>query len=1061
VRIVLAGLLATLLGASLIAQSPTGSIGGIVFDADARAVSGAEIIVVNDLTRVQYQTKTNDFGMYVVPNLAPGPYRIQASKVGFKTLIKPDIILNVQDAITVNFTLPVGATSIAVTVEGGAPMLNTSDASVSTVVDREFVANIPLSGRSFQSLVLLTPGLVTNSPQNTGSVGTAGEFSVNGQRTESNYYTVDGVSANVGISNAISYPGASGSLPSATALGTTQALVSVDALQEFRVTSSTYSAEYGRSPGGQFSLVTRSGTNEYHGTAFDYLRNGAFDANDWFTNYYGQSQAALRQNDFGGTLGGPASIPGLYHGKDRTFFFVSYEGLRLIQPQPAAVSYVPSLSLRQQAPAPLQSVLNAFPAPHCQTLGTGCSEDLGNGLGEFVGTWSNPSRIDSTSVRIDEVLRTNMKLFFRFADTPSQSDVRAGAPYSPTNVQSSSFHTATFTAGATMAFSDRLANEFRLNYSSNKTVFDTSLAALGGSAVPNLAQLQGLAVPPGTPYNIQFLFGFDGTYAAIGQDRAIGEQRQWNIVDTMSALIGRHSLRFGVDFRRLTPYSKPFDPSFTYYFLSESSAAGNDVDFGSGAHSASAYPDYRNFSAFIDDQWHVTRRLSLSIGLRWEVNPAPGATQGLIPYTVNGLNNLSTMTLGPQGTPLWKTDWFNFAPRFGAAYTAAHRGSYELVLRGGFGVFFDTGQQVGSFGYDGVGFASRTSFGSLLGSPTNFPAPVSILTPIVNPPTAPYTDSAVYAYPTHLQLPYTLEWNTSVEQAFGASQVFTVSYIGSAGRRLLAQSSLDVSAINPNFVTIDLFRNGLTSEYQALQLQYRRRLVRGLSALVSYTFAHSIDYGSNDAALPYVRGNSDFDVRHSAGGAISYDLPGRYENRIASFGLGNWGLDGRFVARTGFPVTLAGNLEIDPVTQQYYNAGLDLVPGQQLYLNGSECTAVYGFSCPGGRAINPNAFALPTAGQAGNAPRNFVRGFGAWQTDFAVRKEFPLHDRLKLQFRAEGFNVFNHPSFGTINSTYCPPGAGCTFGQATASLSQSLGVLSPLYQMGGPRSLQFALRLMF
>src|SRR5208283_30989 len=203
---------------------------------------------------VQYSGKTNGEGYYVVPNIPPGTYRIQVSNSGFKTIIKPDIVIHVQDALAINFTLPIGSASEVVTVEGGTSMINTTDASVSTVVDRTYVENMPLNGRSFQDLILLTPGVVTTSPQSSAALGESGEFSVNGQRTDSNYYSIDGVSANVGAtagSNFYNGSGVSGSIPAATALGTTQALVSVDALEEFRVQSSSYSAEYGRNPGGQ------------------------------------------------------------------------------------------------------------------------------------------------------------------------------------------------------------------------------------------------------------------------------------------------------------------------------------------------------------------------------------------------------------------------------------------------------------------------------------------------------------------------------------------------------------------------------------------------------------------------------------------------------------------------------------------------------------------------------------------------------------------------------------------------------------------------------------------
>jgi hypothetical protein len=343
--VVLLSACALMLALPLLAQSPNGVINGLVADPANRVVIGADVVVVNDVTAVQYTTKTNDEGIYVMPNLPPGTYRLQVSKVGFKTLIKPDIVLNVQDALSINFTLPVGAFHETVTVEGGASLVNTESAAASTVVDQKYVANMPLNGRSLQDLILLTPGVTTNSPQSPASF--TGEFSVNGQRTESNYYTVDGVSANTGIASVSPATAAiSGALPASTALGTTQGLVSVDALEEFRVQSSTYSAEYGRSPGGQFAFSTRSGTNQWHGTGFDYIRNNVFDSNDWFNDYYGVPEPAERQNDFGGTLGGPVEIPGLFHGKGNTFFFFSYEGLRLDQPQAATLTDVPDASLR-------------------------------------------------------------------------------------------------------------------------------------------------------------------------------------------------------------------------------------------------------------------------------------------------------------------------------------------------------------------------------------------------------------------------------------------------------------------------------------------------------------------------------------------------------------------------------------------------------------------------------------------------------------------------------------------------------------------------------------------
>jgi hypothetical protein len=1027
-----------------IAQSPTATINGIVLDPSGAAIVGAQIVVVSDATGVQYTTKANGEGIYVVPNLPPGPYRIQVSNSGFKTIIKSGIVIHVQDALAINFTLPVGAASEIVTVEAGGSPINTQSAAVSTVVDHRYVENMPLNGRSLQDLILLTPGVVTTSPQAGATLGADGEFSVNGQRTEANNYSVDGVSANIGVFPIdVQGGGPSGSLPAATALGTTQGLVSVDALEEFRVQTSTYSAEYGRNPGGQFSFVTRSGTNQWHGTAFDYLRNNIFDANNWFNNFYGLSGPALRQNDFGGTLGGRGRIPRLYNGENRTFFFFSYEGLRLVQPQAASVSYVPTVALRQSTPTPLQSVMNAFPVPNCPPASSTCLNDLGNGLGQFIGTWSNPSHIDTVSVRLDQVVNDKFRLFFRFSGAGSSASARrTGLFADPANVALTEYTTRTYTGGATNIFSSRVSNEFRINYSSNRGTNRYEIDSFAGGQTVDLMQLEGISqTQNGSPY-LGVLLYFRGYYPAIYQRDLSGLQKQWNVVDKLSVGLGHHVFTLGFDDRRSALSQVRESPQVYYYYFDASSVSANSAAFVTAANQAPAYPVYINFSAFAQDDWRLIPRLTVSLGLRWEVNPAPGVSQGNPPYTVRG-SSLSNIALAPQGTPLWNTTWFNFAPRLGAAYLLHDTPGHEMVVRGGAGVFFDTGQQLGSFGYLGPGFAASEF---TTGSP--FPLPAGqVNPPIVNPPVTPY--GTVYGFPEHLQLPYTLQWNASVQQAFGTSQALTVSYVGANGRRLLERNETTAGPLNSNFGTLVSIQNGLTSDYSALQVQFQRRLSRALQALASYTWSHSIDYGSSNGAYPYKRGNSDFDVRHNLSGAASFDMPNAFHNRIARATLGHWSLDGRLTARTGFPVSLNGQNFPDPATGETYNGGLNLVPGQAIY--------VYGPRYPGGRAINAAAFALPTSDTFGDAPRNFVRGFGATQVDFALRREFPIHENLRLQFRSEAFNVLNHPNFGAVDPLY----GDVLFGQATATLSQSLGVLSPLYQTGGPRSMQLALKLTF
>ena len=540
-----------------LAQTGSATLSGTITDKSGALVAEASVEVMNQDTGTSIHTRTNGAGVYSVPGLKPGLYKVSVEKEGFKRVAVRDITLNVQDVVSRNFTLDVGAMSETVEVTGASLNINTSDASVSTVVDQSYVANMPLNGRSFQDLILLTPGVVTQTPQNfQAQRGVTGEFSVNGQRAESNYYTVDGVNANTGAVaglNMTTGGGASGSLPGSTALGTTQALVSVDELQEFRVQSSTYSAEDGRNPGGQFAFETKSGTNQWHGSAYDYVRNSFFDARDWFNDFFNVKEPPLRQNDFGGTLGGPVRIPGLYNGKDKTFFFMNYEGLRLAAPEPAAIVYVPDGALRSSAPTPLQQVLNAFPIAN--------GPDLGNGLGEYIASWINADSINSTSVRFDHLIKEKNRLFFRFSNTASVARTRQinGPGFNSPTVKDAAAYTArTYTAGATSLLTSHLSNDLRLNYTSNETTERAVLDSFGGGVPVDLSQLAGLSNQAAVTVNL-FFGGF--TAAPLFQDRQAGSQRAWNLVDTISLSLGRHQLKFGVDYRRSSPFFVPFCPT--------------------------------------------------------------------------------------------------------------------------------------------------------------------------------------------------------------------------------------------------------------------------------------------------------------------------------------------------------------------------------------------------------------------------------------------------------------------------------------------------------------------
>src|SRR6266478_6298650 len=414
------------------AQSTSASLTGRVTDPSHALISDAKIAAINTATNFRYETSTNNSGEYYLTNLSPGSYRLEIEKSGFKKLIKPDVTLHGQDGIDLNFELTLGSPSETITVQAGAPLLNATDATVGTLIDNRFVENMPLNGRSFSGLIDLAPGVVlvpTNFVEQ-------GQFSVNGQRPDANYFMVDGVSANLGSPTASFGQGGTGQLPATNAFGGMSNLVSLDALQEFRIQTSTFAPEFGRTPGAQVSVVTKSGTIAFHGTVFEYFRNDLLDANDWFANNEGLKKAELRQNDFGGVLGGPIV-------KDKLFFFGSYEGFRLRQPR-VANTYVPTPATLAGAPPAVQPLLNAFPKP---TTG---GQDFGNGTAVFTEGYSDPSSLDSYSARIDYLLSRRVTLFGRYSDAPSSIVQRGGGTLRTaySDLDHMEDHTQTVTVGA-------------------------------------------------------------------------------------------------------------------------------------------------------------------------------------------------------------------------------------------------------------------------------------------------------------------------------------------------------------------------------------------------------------------------------------------------------------------------------------------------------------------------------------------------------------------------------------------------------------------------------------
>jgi hypothetical protein len=665
-----------------------------------------------------------------------------------------------------------------------------------------------------------------------------------------------------------------------------------------------------------------------------------------------------------------------------------------------------------------------------------------------------PSHLNAASVRVDHMFSPNFSLFARYGNTAS--DGTANQLSSLTTIRVAN---QTFTLGATNHFALTRNNEFRVGYSKIKTS-DYTITENVGSGGGGFSGAQ----PVG---DLMAALGIPGSYTSASADayihlvgtgdsdsntnRVATSIHQWNIRNMYSQQIHDHLFKFGIDQQRVTLNLSPPALSVLADFFTIASLENNAASDLVVTKGVPGNPVLNEFSAFAQDEWKISPAVNLSLGLRWDVNPAPQGKNGQDAYTLLGdVTDPSTLQLAPRGTPLWHTSWFNLAPRFGVAWSAVNEPGRERVIRAGAGVFFDTGTQQALKAFSGIGFATSSHF---LDAPIPATAPQMDLDTLVAPP---YTNARTFAFDPHLQLPYSWQWNLSVEQALGKNQSVTLSYIGASGRRLLEEQRRNVSQINPDFGDVSYFPSGVISNFQSMQAKFQRTISRGIEGLATYTWAHSLDDGSTDPAFPFKYGNADLDVRQNLEAAATWDSsPARHRFLSLRRLFEGWAADARFVARTGFPVDLLGGFFFDPVTGRPYYSGVDLIPGQPLYLRGPQY--------PGRRILNGGpyatdpAFSLPAGTAQGNAPRNFMRGFDEVQGNLAVRQTYQLHDAWSMQLKVEAFNVFNHPNFGYIDPSF----SDIYFGQSTKMLNQSFGAAGSHYNEGGPRGLQLSIKLVF
>lgn len=1020
------------------------SLRGRVADTSGAVIPKLEVKLTRIATGEQTSSTTGNNGLYTFLSLQPGEYVLTTEKSGFAK-VERRITLNVGMQATIDLDLPVGTNGSVVEVNDRQAAVEFGETAVTTLVSREFVANLPLNGRSFQSLLELSPGVV---PVEAGVVS-AGQFSVNGQRSNSNYFQVDGLSGNFAVSTAATFSQqAAGTLPGLTVLGGTNGLATLDALQEFRIETNGSAPEYGRSPGARVSVITRSGTNRYQGSWFHSLRNEKLDANDFFANAAGRGRAPLRLNQFGGTFGGPVSIPKVYNGRNQTFVFLNYEGLRLRSPQ-FLDAITPNADARSAAIAQTRAFFDAFPLPNAAALPGDPA-----GTGRYRIAYSNPGQQDIGAARLDQNFGDRNRAFFRASITESVSGSRVFVNQSNTSF----VEYRSFSGGLTTTITPRIVNEFRVNYTAGTGGFNFE-QLLGDGAQPIATNLlfPSYTDPSRASASIS-LSTAGGQFINLTQGKSIGNQQmQFNITNSLSMALGTHSLKLGIDFRFLRPQTDFREYGITYTFGGLTNAQQGRLQ--SVAVQALAPPGELTFPSwdwFAQDSWRITPRLTLNYGVRWTLSPAPNTERDRPLYQLNGFDTPLTATLGTPETRAFETRYNNFEPRVGLAY-AVNR-SRSLVVRSSFGVFHDLALGQVARGFNGWPYNSNRLTSNLTIGELG-----TALTPFAFNTNTPYA-ADFYFFDPEFRLPYLLDWNAGVEAQLGA-QTLTVSYVGNRGRRL-ARTTLLRNSTSREVVNRAVFGNSNVrlissdgeSDYHALQVQVARRLSRGLSAQLAYTWGHSIDTASDetsDNAPGFLidqglnRADSLFDVRHTFTGAATYETRAWGQSRVLRAVTGGWGADLYVRARTAPPVdVLLGADTLGVGTTQLSRP--NRIPDVPLYISDP--------NAPRGTRLNRAAFATPAPTQTqGTLGRNALRGFGLVQTDLALRRRFPIYETLGLEFRAEAFNLFNQASFARPTGVL----SNAQFGLPTQTLNRSLGGLNQLFQIGGPRSIQFSLKVNF
>lgn len=1051
-------LLASLLVFSVVlhSQGHRAVVRGILKDASHAALGGVELRLIHQATNEIRRVNSGSDGSFIFASLPPGAYRLEAEHPGHKKHVR-NFSLVVNQELRLDVDLEIGSLQEEIVVSAPFTPLRKDTMTVGTVIENRQIVGLPLDGRNFLELTLLVPGAAPAAPGSAGSVRGDFAFNVNGAREDANAFLLDGA-YNVDPK-----------------LNTFGVKPPVDAIQEFEVLGSTYDAAFGRNGGGQLNVILKSGTNGIHGTVYEFFRNGALDARNFFAPS-GEPKPKYQRNQYGFSLGGPVV-------RDRTFFFADYEGTR-VREGITRVTNVPTALERSgdfsqshfarpinpfaQQPFPGGRIPAEFQHPVGRAIAA--LYPLPNRAVPFQNFVSSPTLrdgIDQFDARIDHQSsrRSQLAVRYSFGDRflfdPFSGPSFATVPGFATNIPR---RNQNVTVSETHTLSSALIHEVRFAYG---RVASGSFHENQGNSLNRSIGLPELSSRV-RDHGLSFIT-ITG-YSPLGDEfnnPQFSVTNSFQILDQATYARGRHLLKFGGDIRAIQQNAfRDVQSRGFLTFSSQVPITGNalaDLLLGLPLLSGGARVDNHqhlrteSFNFFFHDNFRLLPQLTLSAGLRYEFNSPPVDTEDRANLYDPGSKALVAVGTGGMPRSGYLADKNNWAPRVGLAWTPG--GREATVIRAGYGLYYDQSALATGEGlYFNAPYFDLSLYFSLPGLPLTLSNPFPTFFPL------PLPDSA-QAFDRHLRTAYMQHWNFGVQQQLGKSRVLEVGYVGSKGAKLIAGRDINQPRPSPQpfnprpvpqFDDINQVESRASSNYHSLQVRLQQRLDYGLSLLSAYTWSKSLDDASGffssagDANYPQdsfnldaERGRSNFDVRHRFSLSYSYDLPvGRGHRFLGDIGwisniFSGWQTHGILTLQSGRPFTVALLPEIDRSNTGRSNLGFGANDRPNLTGNPQS-----GLRSPE-RWFNTAAFSFPAFGSFGNSGRNILDGPGLRNFNVSLVKQVTIREGVNVQFRTEFFNFLNHPNFDLPDIFAGSP----TFGRILSAQS--------------PRHIQFGVKLLF